>query len=652
MWHQEYKDYLEGAHAHHLSAESEQATQPSWIRTALRPHQLTLLAAARRLEGQANLTQLSLETQTLLTRFGCLADRVGAGKSLVALSLVREPPVAQAQITCKEDGAARILRLRHLPPVSDLPAEMSDLSGAALRAAIHDKKIYTRTALFIVPHNVVTQWEEYIAKQTDLQAVVIKRTKDCDYDAPRFLQRILGADLVLVSCTMLRKFVGAVSMYGPRFDAICWSRLFLDEADTMQCSLRLGDVNARFMWFISGSWLNMLFPHGLHEYMIKNLPEEIRALLGEGYIAGIRSTTNLVGSMISESRDPRFTALVLRNRNEWIDASLTQPVIVHESVMCRAPANLGLLQDFISPAAMEALHAGDTAGALTTMGIKAVSKDSVAAAVTASLRGELAQAEKLLAFKREMEYSTAAAKKEALAKAEAKVARLAGQLQSLEARIAGAANGENCPICYDTPRTTTLTPCCRQAFCLSCICECLANKPACPLCRVAIPGPKSLHVIGAGDRTDEIAEVDQLPTKGAALLNLLGSARENPDARYLVFSAHEASFKGLRELLAARDVRCEVLQGTAARVDRLRRQFRDGTVQVLCMNARHVGAGLNLEAATHIVLYHRMNLELERQVIGRAVRFERASELRVLHLVHEQETAYNGAAHSEVIMHI
>jgi hypothetical protein len=396
----------------------------------------------------------------------------------------------------------------------------------------------------------------------------------------------------------------------------------------------------------------MMFPRGLYEYTIKQMDPAVRAALGEGHVAGLSSHMNIVAGTISDSRDPRFTALILRNRDAWIDASLARPVIHHETVMCRAPANLGILRDYVTPAALEALHAGDTAGALTAMGLKASSKESVAAALTASLRGELAQAEKLLAFKREMEYSSPAAKKEALVKAEAKVARAREQLTSLENRIAGAANGDLCPICYDTPRTTTLTPCCRQAFCLSCICECLASKPACPLCRVAIASPKQLAVIGADGEEEGAGEAveELLPTKGAALLNLLGASK--PDERYLVFSAHEASFKGLRELLAARDIRCEVLQGTAARVDRLRRQFRDGTVRVLCMNARHVGAGLNLESATHVVLYHRMNVELERQVIGRAVRFERTGELRVIHLTHEQETTFNGAHHSEVIMHV
>jgi SNF2 family DNA or RNA helicase len=154
-----------------------------------------------------------------------------------------------------------------------------------------------------------------------------------------------------------------------------------------------------------------------------------------------------------------------------------------------------------------------------------------------------------------------------------------------------------------------------------------------------------------GSDTETIAESETiLQTKGAALLKALSESTE--DQRYLVFSAHEASFKGLRELLSARGIRCEVLQGAATRIERLRAQFEDGSVRVLCMNARHVGAGINLEATTHVILYHRMNVELERQVIGRAVRFERTKELRVIHLVHEEETAYNGASSSEVIVHV
>jgi SNF2 family DNA or RNA helicase len=58
-----------------------------------------------------------------------------------------------------------------------------------------------------------------------------------------------------------------------------------------------------------------------------------------------------------------------------------------------------------------------------------------------------------------------------------------------------------------------------------------------------------------------------------------------------------------------------------------------------------MGAGLNIESATHVVLFHRMSSELEKQIIGRAMRLGRKTPLDVIHLVHENEV-------SNVISHV
>ena len=646
----EIRAYLEAAVGYHLTEASPRAEQPPVITVPLRPHQLSLLAAARGLEAKASLDTLNLDEPQLMTQYGVIADRVGAGKSLVALSLVGDEPVNQAKVHIVDGGrtqSTRVINMSSLPPVQELPV---DLSGAEFMKALGTGQFHTRAALLITPHNVVQQWEAYIRDQTTLRAYIVKKTKDCDYDREGFYHDVLGADIVVVSCTMLKKFMGALQYHGNNFDRIVWSRLFIDEADSISMTLRPYEVAARFTWFITGSWVNMLFPYGIYAYTIQDLPDRIRKMVGDGGIPGIASRNNIVSqTMAYQTKEARFTSLVLRNQEAWIDTSLTMPTIRHTTVICKAPANLGVLRDFIPAAAMEALHAGDSVAALEALGLKAASKETLAERVTAGLRTELNQAEKILAFKRDMEYSTAAAKVTALEKAEAKVVRLRDQLASLTTRIAEAAS-VRCPICFDSPRTATLTPCCRQSFCLACLCECIAAKPACPMCRGPIRSVTELLVIGETDGVVEEAGEPALPMKGAALLKLLSESTE--DQRFLVFSAHEASFRGLREVLAARGIRCEMLQGSGARVETLRRQFQQGTVRVLCMNARHVGAGINLEAATHVVLYHRMNMELERQVIGRAVRFERASALEVIHLVHEEETGYNGSSSSEVIVHM
>jgi hypothetical protein len=650
----ELRDYIQESLRTQLGPTSPQAEQPSWISTALRSHQLTLLAAAKSVEARANLKS-DWQTTQLLTKYGVLADRVGAGKSLVALGLIKEPSPNNTRVIIRQGSPhsdSMTIGIKQMPPPFEFQEEWSGLSGEELYKVIprDDGRIYTTTSLIIVPHNVCPQWESYISEQTQLKAVIVKRTRDCDFDRADFLASVYGADLVLVSSTMLKKFIVAMEWKGPPFDRIIWSRLFVDEADSIACTTRYGDITARFTWFISASWLNMMFPSGVHSYTMHNLPEDLRPVLGNGVITGIQSRYGFIYNTLSDTRNAAFAPLVIRNSDAWIEESLKAPVITHETIVCKAPPNLDILRGFISPAAMEALHAGDTAGAMDILGLKASTKETLVEKVTASRRGDLLQAERILEFKKTMEYSGGpAVKAAAIEKAEQKVKRIQEQLELLECRIAGASQ-QNCPICYDVTQTPTLTPCCRQSFCLSCICECMSAKSACPLCRCAIGSVSDLVVIGPENMTVSSVVEEGPPTKGATLLNLLMNSSESD--RFLVFSAHEASFKGLRELLSAKGIRCELLSGSGARVERLRSQFADGTIRVLCMNARHVGAGINLEAATHVVLYHRMNTELEKQVIGRAVRFERSEELKIIHLVHEAETALNGDQTSEVIVHV
>jgi len=646
--------------ANQLNSQSDQAAQPACIKTALRPHQLTLLEAARTLERGAHVPVMNAGEKIITSRYGVIADRVGSGKSLVALALAGDPPPKQTSIRIKESGLAQVITYNSLPDAIPFPAAWADLSGSVLMKRYSDgsvgRKIYTTASLLILPHNILNQWVSYVEEHTrNLRVYIVKKTKDCDYDRAGFYSDIFSANLVIVSSTMLRKFIGAVSLYEPGFGGIVWNRLFVDEADSIVCTLPASEVSSRFTWFITASWTNMLFPSGLQSYSISGLAPALQDVLGHTSVPGLTTSAScFIRSTVSSSMDPHFTNLVLRNSDAWINTSLEQPAFQHDTIMCRTPPNLSLLREFISPAAMEALHAGDTAGAMAALGLKPSSKDTLVDRVTAGLRADLLQSEKILAFKRDIEYSTAAAKTLAIEKAEQKVARLKEQLASLELRIASSV-AEHCPICYDVPSTLTLTPCCRQAFCLACLCECIAAKPACPLCRVTIESVSKLIVVDSGSEPGPDAETDadtdsQLPTKTTALLKLL--CESTPDQRFLVFSAHEASFRGLRELLAVHGIQCELLFGSGARIDRLRERFASGDLRVLCMNARHVGAGLNLEATTDVVLYHRMNTELEKQVIGRAVRFERKRDLRVVHLVHEQETLFNGSQASEVIMHV
>ena len=133
-WVADMRKVLDAADTHQLTSASPQAPQPAHITIPLRPHQRTLLAAARALEDTANITALNIDEPQLLTPYGVIADRVGAGKSIIALSLLADKaPVVQSQMSVRESGATRILRynLKERPPVLDLTPELLDISGGA-----------------------------------------------------------------------------------------------------------------------------------------------------------------------------------------------------------------------------------------------------------------------------------------------------------------------------------------------------------------------------------------------------------------------------------------------------------------------------------------------------------------------------------------
>ena len=69
------------------------------------------------------------------------------------------------------------------------------------------------------------------------------------------------------------------------------------------------------------------------------------------------------------------------------------------------------------------------------------------------------------------------------------------------------------------------------------------------------------------------------------------------------------------------------------------KSFEEGHKRVLFLPTESAGAGLNLVSASHVVLFHAMTPEEEKQVIGRAYRLGRTEPLQVLRLLYEGETS-------------
>jgi len=652
MYRERFWNFFTSLYEHELTADSARAATPEWIRTPLLRHQQAAVAAALNLE-KAKTTGMEVGATTgdpaggrFFTSYGILGDVVGSGKSLTALSLVRAP----APSSTYTEFCMRSAPLHDGRDVG-LLRQRSQLTHAISGVSLNP----TTACLFIVPHALIGQWESYTADDTTLRCRFIK--KRADVDADDLMTTLNSYDAIFVSSTMYNP----LKMAHPTFTRVLWKRAFIDEADSIHISTGIDEINANFYWFISASWMNLVFSGGGYfnvgtSYIpLESTPPQVvarvRKLIHTGNILSFPGVAhvNIARRMCGlTERDYAFSVnpagyqsarLIIHASEEFIKSSFAVPKITHKNILCATPHNISVLTNVVSEEMMERLHAGDIGSALSLMGMSAHDTTEITDAVTENLQKELDNAQKTLDYKKSITYSAESVKQKAIEVCEQKIASILSRIQAIKDRISKASE-QVCPICYCEVANAAVTPCCSQVFCFGCLCESLKRVAACPLCRDRISDLKSVKVVGAapasasGAGTAAAEEPAKPPNKKEAFLRYMDAHK---DARILMFSNYDASFDQVVSQLTAAGFKTATVNGSQARISKLMRDFREGKYNVLFLNARNMGAGLNIESATHIVLYHKMSMELENQIVGRAVRLGRTADLEVVHLLHENE---------------
>jgi len=118
------------------------------------------------------------------------------------------------------------------------------------------------------------------------------------------------------------------------------------------------------------------------------------------------------------------------------------------------------------------------------------------------------------------------------------------------------------------------------------------------------------------------------------LVDILSS---KPDGKILVFANFPETFKKIEILLKLHNITYRILKGSDHDITKYKEEFQNGKIRVLLLNATFFGAGQNLQMATDVVIYHRFTKEMEQQVIGRAQRLGRTSQLTIYYLLHDNE---------------
>jgi len=606
-----------------LTADHESVDAPDTLKIPLRQHQKTALKGMERLE-QNLATGLDISGQRLYGDFAILGDSVGVGKSYMILGHI-----------------ARIMR--GLPPIQNRHEIQRDSS-------MHLFSIKTTSfssqneagCIIVVPHTLFRQWGEYI-KNTNLKAILLDKLKTFDQDEQNtFLNSVLAADVVLISNTLYKKF----SRWQTE-NHIKWRRAFFDEADTIHMIQGYERPSARFTWFVTASWMNIIFanetivfPQWVLDETVFNAASPFSVLANQFPPSSsthryMRLSVNSYGyfrDIISSNHFLRGN-LVLKCSEAYIQESISLPPLYRQQILCRSPISHQIVGGAVTPAIQNLLHAGDVAGALEQLGVKSEDPTNLIDAVTKTLYKELERLNQTLAFKSGLEYATEASKEFAIKSLQDKIAGVKDKIDTIKSRIEGFKN-ELCPICYDDPKEPTLLPCCSQILCGQCIISCLGLGRGCPMCREKIALKALKKVVDTlPTRTEIVGE--ELEKKADALIRLI---RENKDGRFLIFSSYDNPFATIEaSVVDELGLSVKQLKGNKDVISSTLAAFDRGAIRCLLLNAGYAGAGLNITSATHVILLHAMKPEEEKQILGRAYRMGRKGPLHFIKLVHADE---------------
>jgi hypothetical protein len=601
----------------------------------LKEHQKTIIYACMKLEGSLH-SALGLTTKyadgqykpiVLKSNIGVIGDLPGSGKSLVVLAIIALQPILSPY-----------RMIRHYINYRDMGISIE-------RDLLDARKLLLSINLILVPHTITIQWEKYIINHTKLSYIKVNNKKSASFT----LEKLQSAQILLVSANFIDECldniinINIVDSNLILRENIVFQRVFIDEADNIKIPVGI-HVYGLFHWMISGSIYNLFFPsgsyvvradkNGTHSYSNRTIHN----------VAGLNRNNGIRGFFHTLIADHGvilyiWEHILCKNHPDFVKQSFTIPKLTRILYECKTPEGIHILYNTQhKEELMSYINANDIDSLKEKLGFAVESQTSISEMLSINYTRSLGNEIKHYEYINSLEIQ-ADDKLDRLEKIQKKIDEIKTSINDVEERVKITADSM-CPICRDTlTQPIGNTSCCKNMFCFECITSYFTSSGGksgeCPCCRAKI-GLKGVTII-SNDAVITKSNVQKYITKENMFIELLCQKNMPFAKKWLVFSSYDATFNSIINQLDSQGVRYSKLYGTVQHIQRVINEFRDGTIQVLLLNAVHFGMGLNLEMATDILIYHKMSIDTERQIIGRAQRPGRSSSLNVHYLCHTNE---------------
>ena len=509
--------------------------------------------------------ELKFVPMNIKTKMGGICDVVGSGKTLMALAIAGYD--LEPQPSSFNNG---------------------DLIQCSMTTDIYTHSLSYKITLIVVPHTILAQWRTTINDQTTLRMIVFTKK----------ITKIENVDIILVSSTMYKDLLHA-------FPLLAFKRAIFDEADSINIP-KCQKPPALFYWFMTATHQKLIYSHQIHK---------------KGFI---RDTFDQTDAYIKQH-------VLIKNKDDYVKLSFYIPDYNDILVRYKHAAITSILQSIVSERVQTMICAGDIQGAIDTFGLDTCHPDNIIDAVCQDLRNKLITQKANLVFAQSRTYSAPNGKMIAVKRINEEINKLENSIASIKKKIKESTLD---PITYCEIENPVIMTCCKSVFDFESITIYLTLKAntLCPICRTPITKKnmvlqteKQPIIDGEcmhGPEPFESANYDKIGN----VKHLINDIFAN-NSKIIVFSEFDASVEALNAL----HIDYKEVKGTSAHINKVVEWFnvQSDKRKVLFMNSRFCCAGLNLQACTDMIIYHKMSDSLITQIIGRAQRYGRTMPLNV-----------------------
>ena len=668
-------------------------------------------------------------------------DNVGSGKSITILSLIAERPIVKS--TWENEYYLPKPPVRGKFNSADVVKAWSDMctpSNYFMSGFEYKNITIFNSNLLIIPHNIFSQWLNYVNSNTTLKSFTIGNRKQMRLSRKEMYVKLNEAHLVVIKSTMFKDFINIMDVYFGKTNIISdkshiqydsamdkrkesimkcksnvsvgplgyeedkpkyyipgtelndetflgnnsgymFQRVIVDEVDSISIP-SFPSVMGKYIWFITSSIYNIMFPCAKwsKEYTSNIYPPNITKLSsgisGTGFLKNmlLNSTHHRYAAPYVSSRNTmRVFKTIIRNNNDFIKDNMTIPEPTKNYINCFTPSSIYAVSNAIDKKALQALNAGDIKTAIKYLGCDTGTEDDLMNIVSKNLKiesekikekineldtkineelnkneiikllisdseREMGKNDELVGDLKAEEIEINLKVKKAIeginkSKDEwtAKLNQNNNKLNGIKERVTNSEN-KDCGICASKMERPSVTPCCHNLFCITCITTALQYSNECPFCRHKLD-IKDINIIVNTDSKVTSDKGNKLPTKIEKLCEIISDKSK----RFMIFSEYDATFSEIAEKLQKDQIKYSLLKGSSGRINNIINKFTNKDINVLLLNSKNFGAGLNLQITDEIIIYHRMSTDLENQVIGRAQRMGRENPLVINYLCYETE---------------